>query len=74
MTLVEKIAHAIVRHHGFKPGAASSIALTASKVVDQRAPTQDAYDAACKALAHWRKEAARLGKIAGETPREMKHT
>ena len=35
-------------------------------------PTQDAYDAACKALAHWRKEAKRLGRLAGVTPREMK--
>ncbi len=34
-------------------------------------PTQDAYDAACKALAHWRAEAKRLGKIAGVKPREM---
>ena len=46
----------------------------AAKVADQSAPTQDAYDATCKALAHWRKEAKRLGKIAGVTPREMKHT
>lgn len=28
-------------------------------------PTTWAYDAACKALHHWREEAARLGKIAG---------
>lgn len=35
-------------------------------------PTTEAYEAACKALAHWRKEAKRLGKIAGVTPREMK--
>ena len=33
------------------------------------APTQDAYDAACRALAHWRAEAKRLGKIAGVKPR-----
>ncbi len=36
-----------------------------------QAPTQDAYEAACKALAHWREEAKRLGKIAGVEPREM---
>lgn len=34
-------------------------------------PTRDAYDAACKALTHWRAEAQRLGRIAGEKPREM---
>ena len=39
---------------------------------DTITPTQEAYDAACKALHHWREEAARLGKIAGVTPREMK--
>ena len=36
-----------------------------------KAPTPDAYEAACKALAHWRKEARRLGKLAGVAPREM---
>ncbi len=35
-------------------------------------PTSDAYNAACKALAHWRKEAKRLGKLAGAIPREMR--
>lgn len=35
-------------------------------------PTADAYNAACKALAHWRKEAKRLGRLAGVPPREMK--
>jgi hypothetical protein len=40
----------------------------------ESALTQDAYDAACKALAHWRKEARRLAKIAGVKPREMKHS
>lgn len=35
-------------------------------------PTQWAYEAACKALVHWRTEAKRLGKLAGVTPREMK--
>lgn len=35
-------------------------------------PTQEAYDAACKALWHWRAEAERLGKIVGVKPREMK--
>ena len=34
-------------------------------------PTQDAYNAACKALTHWRAEANRLGSIAGQKPREM---
>ncbi len=38
---------------------------------DYTTPTQDAYDAACKALAHWRKEARRLGRIAKVKPREM---
>lgn len=42
--------------------------------LEAHTPTQDAYDAACKALAHWRKEAKRLGKIAGVEPRKMKHT
>ena len=41
-------------------------------VRDDRSPTHDAYEAACKALAHWRKEAQRLGRLAGVTPREMK--
>lgn len=36
-----------------------------------RYPTQDAYDAACKALRHWRAEAERLGKLAGVEPRQM---
>lgn len=46
-----------------------------TRIIDQEfteRPTVDAYEAACKALAHWRKEAKRLGKIAGVTPREMK--
>lgn len=34
-------------------------------------PTQDAYEAACKALHHWREEAARLAKLAGVEPRQM---
>ena len=34
-------------------------------------PTQDAYDAACKALHHWRAEAARLALLAGIEPRQM---
>ena len=37
----------------------------------EQVPTQDAYAAACKALAHWRKEAKRLGRLAGVRPREM---
>jgi hypothetical protein len=37
-------------------------------------PTQEAYDAVCKALWHWREEAARLGRICGETPREMNYS
>ncbi len=37
-----------------------------------RRPTVDAYATACKALAHWRKEAKRLGRLAGVAPREMK--
>lgn len=36
-------------------------------------PTQDAYEAACKALRHWRDEAARLAKLAGVEPRQMEH-
>lgn len=35
-------------------------------------PTEWAYSQACKALAHWRKEAARLGKKYREAPRQMK--
>jgi hypothetical protein len=42
------------------------------KFSDNAVPTTDAYDAACKALAHWRNEAKRLGRLAGITPREMK--
>jgi hypothetical protein len=34
-------------------------------------PTTWAYEQACKALHHWREEAARLGQIAGEEPRRM---
>jgi hypothetical protein len=40
--------------------------------VSEWTPTRDAYEAACKALTHWRAEAQRLGGIAGEKPREMK--
>ena len=36
------------------------------------APTPHAYAAACKALAHWRREAKRLGRLAGVKPREMR--
>ena len=36
-------------------------------------PTSYAYEAACKALWHWRSEAERLGAIAGEKPRQMQH-
>jgi hypothetical protein len=34
-------------------------------------PTNWAYEAACKALWHWRVEAERLGKICGEEARKM---
>lgn len=34
-------------------------------------PTAWAYEQTCKALHHWRDEADRLGKIAGEEPRRM---
>jgi hypothetical protein len=37
-------------------------------------PTQDAYDAACAALHHWRSEARRLAKLAGVEPRQMTDT
>lgn len=37
-------------------------------------PTPWAYEAACKALRHWREEAQRLGKLAGQKPRQMKRT
>jgi hypothetical protein len=40
--------------------------------LEASAPTADAYSAACKALAHWRKEARRLGRLAKVTPREWK--
>ena len=36
-------------------------------------PTAWAYQQACRALDHWREEARRLGKIAGEEPRQMAH-
>ena len=36
-----------------------------------RSPTQFAYDAACKALEHWRQEARRLAKLAKTEPRGM---
>lgn len=36
-------------------------------------PTSYAYEAACKAMWHWRAEAERLGAIAGEKPRQMQH-
>lgn len=42
------------------------------KELEARAPTEWAYAQACQALAHWRKEARRLGKIAGVEPRDMK--
>ena len=34
-------------------------------------PTEWAYKQACKALAHWRKEAKRCAKLAGVMPRQM---
>lgn len=34
-------------------------------------PTEWAYQQACKALWHWRDEAARLAKIAGVEPRRL---
>jgi hypothetical protein len=34
-------------------------------------PTPDAYDAACRALNHWRSEAKRLGEVAGVEPRQL---
>ena len=40
--------------------------------LEQAAPTPDAYAATCKALAHWRAEARRLGRIAKVKPREMR--
>ena len=51
---------------------AKPIKFIRADIVEAHTPTQEAYDAACKALHHWREEAARLGKIAGVTPREMK--
>jgi hypothetical protein len=42
-----------------------------SDALEHMPPTQDAYDAACRAIDHWREEARRLGEIAGETPRQM---
>ena len=36
-------------------------------------PTDWAYEAACKALWHWRDEAARLAKLAGVEPRQMEY-
>lgn len=34
-------------------------------------PTEFAYDAACKALHHWRSEAKRLAELLGVEPRQM---
>lgn len=36
-------------------------------------PTPDAYDAACRALHHWRAEAKRLADLLGVKPRQMDH-
>jgi hypothetical protein len=53
--------------------ASAAIALRDARIKELEAhtPTQWAYDAACKALAHWRKEAKRLGRIAKVTPRDL---
>lgn len=34
-------------------------------------PTAWAYEQACKAMAHWRAEAERLARLAGDVPRQM---
>jgi hypothetical protein len=46
-------------------------ALLIEQAVAATVPTRDAYSAACRALAHWRKEAKRLARIARVKPREM---
>lgn len=53
------------------PTMAAMFRRAAHDLMDATTPTQDAYDAACKALTHWRAEANRLGSIAGQKPREM---
>lgn len=37
-------------------------------------PTQWAYDQACEALHHWRAEAERLARSAGDVPRQMQNS
>lgn len=37
-------------------------------------PTAWAYDQACKALHHWRAEAERLARSAGDVPRQMQNS
>lgn len=53
------------------PTMAALFRRAASDLMSATTPTQDAYDAACKALDHWRAEASRLGKLAGVEPRQM---
>lgn len=52
--------------------AIATLVVELRKFSDDAVPTAYAYDAACKALDHWRKEAKRLGRLAGVTPRQMK--
>lgn len=42
-----------------------------SDALEALPPTRHAYEAACRALAHWREEARRLGEVSGEPPRPM---
>ncbi len=53
------------------PTMAALFRRAARDLMGATTPTHDAYDAACKALRHWRDEAARLGALAGEEPRQM---
>lgn len=53
------------------PTMAALFRRAAHDLMGATTPTQDAYDAACKALHHWRAEAERLGNVAGEKPRQM---
>jgi hypothetical protein len=64
-----------IRRLGVEGGPCEEIARdmieAARSLGSENYPTPDAYEAACRALAHWRKEARRLGRIAKVTPREM---
>ena len=70
-TIRDQIAQQLIADHERKLEAAL-VLLGWTPPSDPR-PTQDAYNAACRALHHWRDEAARLAKLAGVEPRQMEH-